>query len=54
MADSDGAAPGGQGRWQLDGYLLQLSPNSAPSYITTIGATGTTFLVIGSLVFRPR
>ncbi len=48
------ATPGGRGRWQLDGYLLELRPNSGSSYITTIGATGDKYLVIGNAVFSPR
>ncbi len=48
------ATPGGRGRWQLDGYLLELRPNSAPSYITRIGATGDKYLVIGNVVYSPR
>lgn len=52
--DVDGAytlAVGGQGRFVLDGYLLQLIPNDAPGWITLIGATGDHFLVIGSSLY---
>ncbi len=48
------ATPGARGRWQLDGYLLEIRPNGAPSYITTIGATADNYLVIGNQVFNPR
>lgn len=54
MVDLNGAytlAVGGAGRWLLDGYLLQLAPNGAPGWITTIGATGNHFLVIGSNLY---
>lgn len=54
QVDVDGAytvAVGGQGRWLLDGYLLQVSPNGAPGFITPIGATGDRFLVIGSRLY---
>lgn len=44
-------AVGGKGTWLLDGYLLQISPTGAPSWITTIGATGDRFLVIGTSLY---
>lgn len=45
-------ASGGQGTWVHDGYLLQLRPNGAPGWITTIGATGDDFLVIGTVLYK--
>ena len=41
----------GQGTWQLDGYLLTLKPTLAPAWIATAGASGSTFLVIGSSLY---
>ncbi|HEY1088764.1 MAG TPA: hypothetical protein VGE37_13765 [Archangium sp.] len=54
QVDVNGAytvAVGGQGRWLLEGYLLQVSPNGAPGWITPIGATGDRFLVIGTRLY---
>lgn len=45
------AAVGGQGTWQLDGYLIAIRPNGAPGWISTIGATGNRFLVLGNSVY---
>lgn len=47
-------AAGGQGRWQLDGYLLWVRPPDAPSWITTVGMTGENFLIVGSTVYTRR
>jgi hypothetical protein len=45
---------GARGTWQLDGYLIAIQPHGAPGWITTVGATGTNLLVIGSSVYsRP-
>lgn len=41
----------GQGTWQLDGYLLSMHPTGAPSWIATAGASGSTYLVIGSSLY---
>ncbi len=40
------------GAWRLDGYLLQLSPADAPSWVSFIGSTGKgRYLVIGNRLF---
>lgn len=44
-------AAGGRGTWQLDGYLLAHRPGDAPSWITTAGMTGDSFLIVGSSVY---
>lgn len=44
-------AAGSRGRWQLDGYLISLQPDGAPGWITTIGATGDRFLVLGADIY---
>ena len=54
QVDVNGAytlAVGGQGRFVLDGYLMQVTPQGAPGWITLIGATGDHFLVIGSSLY---
>ncbi|MDP1825662.1 MAG: hypothetical protein Q8L48_20545 [Archangium sp.] len=51
---NDGAytlAVGGQGRWVLEGYLLQVNPNGAAGWITRIGAIGDRSLVINASLY---
>lgn len=40
------------GTWKLDGYLIQLAPSTAPSWIAFIGSTGKgRYLVIGNRLY---
>lgn len=43
--------PSGVGTWQLDGYLLSMRPVEGPSWIATVGASGSTWLVMGSSLY---
>jgi hypothetical protein len=40
------------GTWLLDGYLIRIQPVSGAWWITTIGATGDDFIVLGSTIYR--
>lgn len=44
-------AAGSRGTWKLDGYLISIQQLGGPSWITTIGATGDNFVVIGSSIY---
>ncbi len=44
-------AVGGRGRWQLDGYLVAIRPDGAPSWINSIGAAAPGFMVMGSSLY---
>jgi len=41
----------GSGTWRLEGYLLELHPSDRPGWISTVGMTGDSFLIMNGAVY---
>ncbi len=41
----------GPGTWRLEGYLLELRPADMPGWISTVGMTGDSFLIMNGAVY---
>ena len=41
----------GSGTWRLEGYLLELHPADRPSWISTVGMTGDSFLIMNAAIY---
>ncbi len=41
----------GPGAWRLEGYLLELRPGDMPQWISTVGMTGDSLMVMNGAVY---